>query len=195
MDRLIKLALVFAIVSGMANLSGCCGGCDDNLAFVGIMGSSSSKAALVLNTALLSGSTDKIGSINVSVELPDGVTVAADSSGLIPGSALYLSGEGAAFAATPNSSAYLVGKFFPATPTAKAKVSIGFSGTNSSGQPPGMNQGEFATVICDVAQGNVFTSATPLPLSGIDIADPQGTLPHLSDTAPPTAWITYGIIL
>jgi hypothetical protein len=57
-----------------------------------------------------------------------------------------------------------------------------------------MNPGEFATLICDVAPGTIFDPSTPVPLSGVDIANSLGVLPHLSDTTPPLAWITVQIV-
>jgi hypothetical protein len=170
-------------------------GCGDHGGGYWAGGIQSAKTAVVFKTELKTGYNDQIGSINVTVELPGGVTVSADSSGWIPQSALYLSGEGALFAAIPNTTAILLGKFTPATQTSKAKVSLAFSGLVNSGGPiTGLSPGEFATLICDVAPGTSFPSTTFLPLSGVDIANSLATLPHLSDTSPPLAWITYQII-
>jgi hypothetical protein len=158
-------------------------------------GSKSTKTAIVLKTTLQDGYSDQIGSINLTAEVPTGVTVPADSSGWIPQSALYLTGQGATFAALPNTTAILIGKYFPATLKSKAKVSIAFTGTvNSGGRATGMNPGEFATLIFAVAPGTTFDSSTSVPLSGVDIANSRGVLPHLSDTTPPLARITFRII-
>jgi len=175
-------------------LSGSIAGCGNGGGASNSGGNQTTSPAIVLNTVLSSGRADRIGSINVTAELPDGVTVTADAFGFIPQSALYLSGQGAAFAATPNTTAILIGKYYPATPTSRAKVSIAFTGiVNSGGGATGMNPGEFATLLCDVAPGALFDAATLLPLTGIDIADSVGTQPHLSETTPPLAWITYQI--
>jgi hypothetical protein len=57
-----------------------------------------------------------------------------------------------------------------------------------------MNPGEFATLICDVASGTIFDPAASVSLSGVDIANSLGVLPHLSDTTPLLAWINCQII-
>jgi len=181
----------YALVSALL-LTGLIGGCGDSDNLGG--GARVQQKSVLIATELQAGVTDQIGSINVTLELPDGVTVSADLSGRIPQSALYLSGNGATFAATPNTTAILIGKFTPATQTTKAKVSLAFSGlANSSGSALGMSQGEFATLVYNVDPGISFPSTTVLPLSGIDIANSHGALPHLSDTVPPSAWISYQI--
>jgi predicted small lipoprotein YifL len=182
--KLTLLTMLFGLISG-------CG--DSGPAYFWFP--QSSQRAVLFKTEVQIGSTALIGSINVTADLPDGVTVTADSAGAIPRSALFLSGQGAVFAAQPNTTAILIGKFTPATATAKAKVSLAYSGiVNSGGAAPGMKPGEFATLMCTVAPGTSFPTTTILPISGVDIADSLGTLPHLSDTLPPAAWITYQIL-
>jgi len=174
--RLIALCL---LVTGMF-LSGCGGGGDGN---------SSPKAAVTFTSSLQDGYVDQVGSLNLTIELPAGVTVPADAAGLIPRSNLAFSGEGARFASV-SSFAVIIGKYTPATLSAKAKVSLVINTLeNSNGVVSGMDPGEFATLICDVAPGSVFNALTPL--SGVVIANTKGDI--LSDARPPLASLAYAV--
>jgi hypothetical protein len=150
---------------------------------------SPTKAAIVFTSSLKSGYTDQIGSVNLTIELPDGVTVPADSAGLIPHSNLLFSGEGAKFA-TASTFAIVMGKYTPATPTAKATVSIVVNTLeNSNGVVTGMNPGEFATLFYDLVPGTVIDTTNLTPLSGIVIANTKADI--LTDAVPPLAFLGY----
>jgi hypothetical protein len=149
MVYLIKQLVVFASALAMITVAGCGHkGKDD-----GNNDSGANKAVLVFGTSLPTGSSEKIGTVQLSFELPAGVTVPTDSSGAVPNGpngVLNISGEALRFAAQPNAVIpTLMGKYTPATSTSNATVTIGFIVVPNNGL--GVMPGEFATLICDLA--------------------------------------------
>ena len=153
MGKLIKQVLFCAVILGTASLSGCGGG--GGSYYVGPAAITKGTATMVFSTALPTGSTEQIGEVQLTFELPNGVTIPTDSSGAIPngpGGVLRLSGEALKFAAQPNAAApVLIGKYTPATPTSKATVNFGIVVIPLNSK--GMNPGEFATLVCDLVPG------------------------------------------
>jgi hypothetical protein len=173
---------VYGLIFLVMMIAGCGGGGDSK---------PPAKASLVFTTGFPDSYVDQIGSINLTVVLPAGVTVPADVNGLIPHGNLAFSGEGAKFAAK-SSFAIIMGKYTPATATAKAYVSIVVNTLeNSAGSVSGMNPGEFATLVCDVAPGSVYDTTTLAPLSGIVVANTKGDI--LSYIVPPLVTLTYDV--
>ena len=163
MDKLIKKALLFAILVGMATFCGCGGGGDGTV----IPATTKGTAKLVFRTSLPAGSTEQFGTVQLVFELPTGVTVPTDPSGAIsngPGGALILSGEALTFAAQPNAAApVLIGKYTTANGPRKASVNMALLVTPFNNH--GLNPGEFATLVCDLVPEVTIDVATLKPIS------------------------------
>jgi hypothetical protein len=86
------------------------------------------------------GISGNIYGIDAVIDLPAGVTVAADANGSVT-SALTLIGGAANGSST-------VAKYTDATDTTPGKIHLAFANTN------GFGAGQFANIICDVAQGS-----------------------------------------
>jgi len=157
MDKLIKLILFLVFVLGITNLSGCGDGGGG-----GGGSATTNKAVIVFSTSLPAGSTESIGTVQISFELPAGMTLSTDSSGAVPNGpngALSISGEAVRFAAQPNAvTPFILGKYIPATATSKASVNMGILVTPNNAK--GMNPGEFATLVCDLTPGVTIDLAT-----------------------------------
>ncbi|MFZ4858362.1 MAG: hypothetical protein ACOYL3_18390 [Desulfuromonadaceae bacterium] len=193
MDKLIKKAIHFAILTGMTTLYGCGGGGDDVVIPVITKGT----AKMVFSTTLPAGSAEQFGTVQLLFELPAGVTVPADSSGAIasgPGGALILSGEALKFAAQQNAvTPVLVGKYTPAAGNRKATVNMAILVTPNNSR--GLNSGEFASLTCDLVPGitidvNAFTSisAELISITNVPLYDTLGGV-----TGPATA--SYAVTL
>jgi hypothetical protein len=120
---------------------------------------------VVFSIGLPAGSTEQIGSVDISFELPAGVTLPVGAGAISTGSTgvLKLSGEGARFAALPNANVTIIGNYTPATATSKATVSATVIALTNAGQ--GMNPGEVATLVCDLAPGVTIDLAAFRPTS------------------------------
>ena len=129
----------------MALCGGCGGGGGDNPV--------ATKAVIAFAIALPGGSTEQVGSVDLTMELPDGVSLPLSAGAIPTGASGYLrfSGVGADFAALPNASASMIGTYVPATSTTKARVSIVTNTLTPDNH--GLNPGEFATLTCDLTPG------------------------------------------
>jgi hypothetical protein len=158
MGKSFRLALLFAVALCTVILSGCGDG-------GGGGGTAPSKAVIVFSTGLPAGSAEQIGSVDISFELPTGVTLPTSAGAIPTGSSgiLKFSGEGARFAALPNANAAIIGNYTPATSTSKATVSVSAITLTNAGQ--GMNPGEVATLVCDLAPGVTIDLAAFRPTS------------------------------
>lgn len=174
MNKRIKQVLFCAVILGITNLSGCGGGGGYYDAPVVI---TKGTAKMVFSTSLPAGSTEQIGEVQLTFELPAGLTLATDASGAIPsgpGGVLKLSGEALKFAAQQNAAApVLMGKYTPATSTGKATVNLGILVTPLNAK--GMNPGEFATLVCDLVPG-VTIDLTAFHSTFAEIANITGVL-------------------
>ncbi|MDD2900328.1 MAG: hypothetical protein PHI31_16660 [Desulfuromonadaceae bacterium] len=188
MDTLLKRIFIIVTVLGVVSQFGC-GHYDNGEPPL-------NKAVIVLSTALASGATDQIGSVDVVIELPAGVTVQSDpSSGAISNGingVLRLSGEAARFASQPNAvTPVIMGKYTPATSTNKANVALSMivQPNNSSG----LNPGEFATLECDRSPDVHDTSI--FRLTSVLIANILGTKIYDSTTGSGPASATINVSL
>lgn len=173
--------LIASFLSGI--LYGCGGG--------GGGGDTASHATVAFSSQLKEGYVDQVGSINLTLELPDGVTVPTDAAGFIPHDRLFFSAEGARFAAN-STFAVIMGRYTPATASSKAKVKIVVNTMeNSNSVVSGMNPGMFATLICSVAPGASVTANSFKPLSDVLIANAKADI--LTDFSPPLASLEYSV--
>lgn len=129
---LVRRGAVLVMTLFCLVLAGCGGG----------GGSSSPPASNVAMVTLsVQGTTGTIGAVDVTVDLPAGVTVASDASNN------YVVSSGVLTAVGSASNSIVVGRFIPATATTPAKVRIAV--INSVG----FAAGEFLTMKCDIAPG------------------------------------------
>ncbi|SNB44959.1 hypothetical protein [Geobacter sp. DSM 9736] len=107
------------------------------------------RAILKLSTAGALTASNSVGSVEVVINLPQGVSIPLQDAGTgeIATSALTLSG------AIPSNATILSGKFTPATLTSPATIMLVLASVS------GFPVGEFVTVNCDVATGSVVTPA------------------------------------
>jgi hypothetical protein len=129
------------------------------------------KALITFSTSLPAGLTEQIGSVDVSIELPAGVTLPV-SILTAPSDILKLTGQGALFAALTGANAYISGKYFPATKTGNASVLINTIAQTNAGQ--GMNAGEYATLTCDLTPGASVRLSDFTTLTGVLIGNATG---------------------
>jgi hypothetical protein len=170
MNRVLKSIVFIFTAVGLLSMYGCGGGGNSGPVTL-------NKAVVVLGTVLPSGSAEQIGSIDVTIELPDGVTVPHDSSsGAIsngPDGPLKLSGEAIRFAAQPNAvTPVILGKYTAATLTSKATVTM--SMIVQPNNALGLNSGEFATLTCDRTPNTTIDTAA-FKLISVLISNTTGT--------------------
>jgi hypothetical protein len=102
-----------------------------------------------------------IKGVQMTLELPAGVTIAASEAGKIDGAALSASGAAA------GGSALLAGHFTPATSSAQSAAKVMLA------RPTGFDAGEFATVTCAIAKG-ASPRWSELRISGFKAVDEDG---------------------
>ena len=168
-----KMAVLF---NSMALLLLCFSGCggggdsDDGRSI------STTKAVIVFSTSLPVGSPEQIGSVDLVLDLPAGVTLATPAGSIPTGASgiLKLSGEAVRFAAQPTATTSIIANYTPATTTNNATVRMStiVAQTNSG---LGMNTGEFATLTCNITPGVTVTKADFKPLSSVLIGNATGS--------------------
>lgn len=175
MNKVTRLAVKCVLILSIFALSGCGGGGGGGDASPPPPSVAATKAVIVFTSAVPAGSSEQIGSVDMLLALPAGVTLPIPS-GQVPEANLYFSGNGEVFKALPGASASILGNYTPATPTAKATVGIHLTAIlNNSGTAQGINPGEFATLICDLTPGaTVFASDFATPLSDLLVANTAG---------------------
>jgi hypothetical protein len=168
MNRVINRACIFLISLGIITLTGCGGGGGGG----GGGGTPQpTKAVIVFSTTLPVGSSEQIGSVDLSFELPPGITLPATVIPVGPSGSLNFSGTGASFAALPTANAQIIGSYTPAIATAKAIVKLTVISLTSAGQ--GMNPGEFATLVCNLTPGVIIDLAA-IKSTGVLIGNATG---------------------
>jgi len=116
------------------------------------------KAVIKFSTTLPIGSTEKIGSVGLVIELPVGVTLSTPVGTIPTGPAgtLNFSGEGARFANLASASAFISGDYTLVAGKANVEINAIFVNTKLGNE---MIAGEFATLICSVTPGTTVTEA------------------------------------
>jgi len=114
------------------------------------------RGVLKLTTAGVAGT---ISGIDMTVNLPAGVTVAADPvTGEVPNGVVTVSGVAAA--GTLGTKNATVAKYAPASTVTPAQLHIVMANA------PGFNLGEFATVLFDLATGTALPTADAFTVTG-----------------------------
>lgn len=109
----------------------------------------------------------KIGSIQLNVILPTGVTVTTDATPAIVAASLTLSGV-ADVTTTTGAQKIIAGSFTPASGSiSPAKATIGLANTD------GFTTGEVATLKCNVAAQSRIPASSFL-MTGLEVLDPAG---------------------
>jgi hypothetical protein len=131
------------------------------------------KAIVTLSTAGTLPAGTQIGGIEVTVNLPAGVT--AKASLYSAGSSTMVTDAGVITASgTAAAGSYVSGVYLAGTAASTYKINMGIANAN------GFSTGEFAQVSCDIATGSSPT-ATDFSLSNATVVDLNGsTLPGLN---------------
>lgn len=109
----------------------------------------------------ISGITGNIYGVDLTLDLPAGVTVAADADGAVSPSILKAVGTAAA-------SAFTAAKYTAASGATRGKLHLALANTS------GFTAGEFVDVSCAVAQGVTPTFGNGLLEPGIQVKDANG---------------------
>ncbi len=150
----VRFTILPLLAFFMAGLAGCGGG-------GGLSSPAGTNTAVV--TLSVQGTISSLGGVDVIVDLPAGVTVAADASNNYAVSSGVLTPQG-----TAANSSLVAGRFIPATATSPAKVQIGL--INSVGFMPG----KFLTMKCDIAPGTTPQASGFSVESGASVIDSTG---------------------
>lgn len=162
------LLLLLAVICGCGGSGGSGGSGGDPAPTTA---SASTKAVTTFGASLANAGTETFGSVEFTVDLPAGVTVPADSDGLINSSNLVLIDKALAV-----STQVVLGSYVPASGAVPAKVHIAVITLNASGNGAGMLPGKFATLTCNIAQGSSVSAAVFAQPSNAVITDPTGAV-------------------
>ncbi|HEY6838933.1 MAG TPA: hypothetical protein VI389_09340, partial [Geobacteraceae bacterium] len=114
-------------------------------------------------TLSVQGTATTVGGVQTTVDLPAGVTVAADASNNYAVSNGVLTPLGATA-----SGSLVAAQFVPATATTPAKVRIGLINV------PGFAPGEFLSIKCDIAPGSTPQASGFSVEPGASVSDSAG---------------------
>ena len=126
----------------------------------------STKAIVTLSTTGTLSSGTKIGGIQVTVNLPAGVTVQA--SPYSSGSSTMVPDSGVITASGSAAGSYTSGVYLAGTAASTHKITMGLVNAN------GFSTGEFAQVSCDITTGS-SPAAADFSLSNFTAVDLNGT--------------------
>jgi hypothetical protein len=154
-----SLFVQLMLITGLAAMIGCGGGGGGDAA------PQYTKAIVTLSTTGTLPAGTKIGGIQVTVNLPAGVT--AKASLYSAGSSTLVTDTGVITASGTASGSYTSGVYLANTAASTYKISMGIVNAN------GFSTGEFAQVSCDIAAGSSPTAAD-FSLSNFAVVDLNG---------------------
>ena len=162
----MKNALLNLLLSGllvMAGLAACGGGGGGG----GTPPPQLINAIVTLSTAGTLASGTKIGSIDITINLPDGVSIKATPDSNNPSILITDSGAVAASGAASGSNALSLSTYTAATSSAPGKLIVKLINAD------GFATGEFAVINCDIASGKSPATAD-FSVAGFDARDLNG---------------------